>query len=56
MYYRDAVAAIICYDLTSERTFNSVAYWTNEMQQINNMEKFIIALAGNKCDMDPSEW
>ena len=31
MYYRDALAAVICYDLTNERTFDSVSYWTNEM-------------------------
>ena len=51
MYYRDAVAAIICYDLTNEKSFESCNYWTNEMQQKNNMDKFIIAFAGNKADM-----
>lgn len=56
MYYRDAVAALICYDLTNERSFESVAYWTNEMQQKNNMSNFVIALAGNKCDIDRNEW
>ena len=56
MYYRDAVAAIICYDLTNERSFQSVNYWTNEMKEKNNMDRFIIALAGNKCDVDSSMW
>lgn len=56
MYYRDAVAALICYDLTNERSFESVSYWTNEMQQKNNMSNFVIALAGNKCDIDQKEW
>ena len=57
MYYRDAVAAIICYDLTNERSFQSVNYWTNEMKEKNNMDRFIIALAGNKCDVDSvREW
>ena len=56
MYYRDALAAVICYDLTNERTFDSVSYWTNEMNQKNNMSKFVIALAGNKCDTDSSQW
>jgi len=32
MYYRDAVAAIVCYDLTNEKSFQSVNYWANEMQ------------------------
>ena len=54
MYYRDALAAVICYDLTNERTFDSVSYWTKEMNEKNNMNKFVIALAGNKCDTDSS--
>ena len=56
MYYRDAVAAVICYDVTNERSFESVAYWANEMVQKNNMSSFVIALAGNKADTDRSNW
>ena len=33
MYYRDAVGAIICYDLTNEHPFKSVEYWVNEMKK-----------------------
>ena len=51
MYYRDAIAAIICYDCTNELSFKSVDYWTNEMKQKNNMSNFIISLSANKCDM-----
>ena len=56
MYYRDAVAAIICYDLSNERSFQSVNYWTNEMQQKNNTDNFIMAFAANKCDLPKEEW
>ena len=52
MYYRDAIAAIICYDLTSENSFKSVNYWAQEMQEKNNMSTFVVALAGNKCDIE----
>lgn len=31
LYYRDAVGAIICYDIGDERSFDSVNYWVNEM-------------------------
>ena len=56
MYYRDAIAAIICYDLTSEVSFKSVDYWTNEMKDKNNLGNFVVALAGNKCDIPKDQW
>ena len=55
LYYRDAAAAIICYDVTDDKSFTSVHFWLNEM--INNNsdnEDFVLGLAGNKCDTDPS--
>ena len=56
MYYRDAVAAIICYDLTNEHSFKSLDYWTNEMQEKNNVSDYFLAISGNKCDTDENEW
>ena len=57
LYYKDAAAAIICYDVSEEKTFNSVYYWINEMVNNNNSESgsFVMALAGNKCDIDPAQ-
>ena len=55
MYFRDALAAVVCYDVTKVESFDSVSYWVNEMIQKNN-KKFVISIAGNKCDSDPSEW
>ena len=57
MYYRDAVGAIICYDLTNEHTFKSVEYWVNEMKKNTTADQggFIMALAGNKCDLPPEQ-
>ena len=31
LYYKDAAAAIICYDLAEEKTFNSVQFWIDQM-------------------------
>jgi Ras-related protein Rab-5C len=54
LYYRDASAAIICYDLSDDKTFTSVHFWINEMVNNNDRDEFVMALAGNKCDIDES--
>ena len=56
LYYKDAAAAIICYDVSDEKTFSSVYYWINQMVDNSSSEggDFVMALAGNKCDLDPS--
>jgi len=55
LYYKDAAAAIICYDISDEKTFSSVHYWINEMLNNTNNEEetVVLALAGNKSDIDP---
>lgn len=50
LYYRNAQASIVCYDLTEEESFDSVRYWTTEMQKNINTEGFVLALSGNKSD------
>lgn len=57
MYYRDADAALICFDLSSAKTFNSVQYWVQEIERNCNREisSLVLGLAGNKCDLEESE-
>ena len=57
MYYRDADAALICFDLGDAKTFKSVYYWIGEMEKNcnNDKENVVLALAGNKCDMEESK-
>jgi small GTP-binding protein len=50
MYFRDAHAAIIVYDITSVESFNDVAVWLNELYQ-QGPEAIVIALVGNKSDL-----
>lgn len=56
LYYKDAAAAIICYDMSDEKSFNAVYYWINEMLNNNNTDSdsFVLALCGNKSDVDPA--
>ncbi len=55
LYYRDAAASIICYDISDDKSFTSVHFWINEMLNNNDKEEFVMALAGNKSDIDPSQ-
>jgi small GTP-binding protein len=55
LYYRDASAAILTYDITNEKSFDSINYWVEELRHKCDQEKLILCLAGNKCDVENSE-
>jgi len=49
IYYRAARAALICYDLTAESTFNKVKAWVTEIK--NNEPECVVYIVGTKLDM-----
>lgn len=51
MYYRAAAAAIVAFDITSVESFNGAKTWVRELQRKGEPD-CVIALSGNKCDMD----
>lgn len=61
MYYRGAAAAIVVYDITSrvcficlfhsKESFNGAKSWVKELQRRGD-PNVVIALAGNKCDLE----
>jgi hypothetical protein len=53
MYYRNSAAAIIVYDITRAASFDTVKQWVRELRTMGS-EETIIAIAGNKIDMDAS--
>lgn len=55
LYYQDAAAAILTYDVTNEKTFESMNYWIDELKNKIDQDKIVLCLAGNKCDRDPNE-
>lgn len=50
MYFHDADAAVIVYDVTASNSFNDVDYWLKELRE-KGPQNIIIALAGNKSDL-----
>jgi Ras-related protein Rab-21 len=50
IYYRDAHAAVIVYDITDGTSFEKVQRWVKELKKIVG-EDIVIAVAGNKSDL-----
>lgn len=55
LYYRDASAAVLCYDITNPKSLESLSYWIEELRHKCDQDKLVLCLAGNKSDSDPSE-
>lgn len=51
-YYRGAQAAIVCFDLTSRESFNSITKWVDDFCQFYNpIFQRTILIVGNKADL-----
>lgn len=49
MYYRNAVAAVIVFDVTNRDSFDQIQGWINELQ--TNVGSIVIVVCGNKIDL-----
>ncbi|KAI8090974.1 uncharacterized protein B0P05DRAFT_528235 [Gilbertella persicaria] len=54
MYYRNAQAAIVMYDITKASTLDKAKGWVKELQRQANSQ-IVIALVGNKLDLVESD-
>ena len=52
MYYRNAAAAIVCFDITDEASFTMMKDWVEELHQNVSQKNFVLAIACNKCDLE----
>jgi|APCry1669189665_1035243.scaffolds.fasta_scaffold49710_1 GTPase SAR1 family protein len=49
-HYRNAVGALLVYDVSNEESFKNLSYWVDELKK--NLDPFaIIALCANKVDI-----
>jgi Ras-related protein Rab-21 len=53
LYYRDADGALLVYDITDAASFKRVQDWVKELKKMLG-EDIVIAIAGNKADMEKS--
>lgn len=50
MYYRNAAAAVVVYDITKSQSLDKAKAWVKELQRQAN-PNIVIALVGNKLDL-----
>jgi len=48
-YYRDADCVVLVYDITTQRSFEELEYWVDQVKE-NGRADIILAIAGNKID------
>ena len=49
-HYRNAVGAILVYDVSNEESYHNLEYWLKELRQ--KLDPYaLIALCANKCDI-----
>lgn len=55
MFYKDAAAAILVYDITRKTSFDEIKnYWANEIKEYSP-KKIVLAIAANKSDLYENE-
>lgn len=52
MYYKNAAAAIVCYDVTSPKSFEALKYWVDELRTNVPADGIVLALCATKCDLE----
>ena len=50
VFYKNCHGVILCYDITSKKSFENLGHWTNEL--LTNLEKVPTVLLGNKSDLE----
>jgi len=50
-YYRSTVGALLVYDITCRRSFQSLAKWVEEIRHYATNQNIAIMLVGNKEDL-----
>lgn len=51
MYYKTAAAAIVCYDVTSSKSYSVMREWLDELRQHVSDGSIVIAIAATKSDL-----
>ncbi|MHA1974293.1 MAG: Rab family GTPase [Candidatus Hodarchaeales archaeon] len=56
LYYRNAIGAILVFDITSQKSLLNLKKWLNELIINVQSSKLVLVVLGNKCDILDKEW
>jgi len=51
-YYRNSAAFIICYDISSAKSFQNAKFWIDEIEKYVDKDDVVKILVGNKNDLE----
>ena len=51
-YYNGANGVLLIYDITSQKSFDKINFWYNDLKQNVNIDGLFICLVGNKKDLN----
>lgn len=51
-YYRNAVGALLIYDITDRNSFENIKKWMSELKENADSASPVLILVGNKCDLE----
>ena len=54
MYYKNAAAVCMVYDVTKEDSFDSLQRWMREVDE-HRPDNALVVVVGNKCDLAGEE-
>ena len=49
-YYKNAVGALILYDISNQESFDRLEYWIKDIKENSISDDCVIYIIGNKCD------
>ena len=55
MYYKNARAAMLVYDVGNMKSFQDIEYWITELDEQIKKDELLLILLGNKCDIEVSK-
>ncbi|MHA1227184.1 MAG: Rab family GTPase [Candidatus Hodarchaeales archaeon] len=56
LYYRNAIGAMLVFDITDRQSLLNLKYWAKELITYSKSSKISVVVLGNKCDLTDREW